>query len=161
MQLAELELSEPAVALVEEEDGGLNGGSLLESARALAKAGLLEDAVPLLAQALTRRGVGMVGLPRHPTGGRWRSVAERVGGHRDGRGLGSTAGAIEGLCGPGRLEDRRVGESGGVRGTRRISGRGFARAAAPGSADAVAPSRGPGRGRQARGREAGPRRAEC
>jgi len=56
MRLAELELSEPAVALVEQEDGGLNGGSLLESARALAKVGLVEDAVTLLAQALTRRG---------------------------------------------------------------------------------------------------------
>jgi len=55
MRLAKLELAEPVVAVVEQPDGTLAGGSLVESARALVKAGLAEDAVSLLAQALTRR----------------------------------------------------------------------------------------------------------
>ena len=55
MRLAKLELAEPVVALVELPDGGLAGGSLLESARALVNAGLAEDAVSVLAQCLTRR----------------------------------------------------------------------------------------------------------
>jgi hypothetical protein len=55
MRLAKLELAEPVVAVVEQPDGTLAGGSLVESARALVKAGLPEDAVSLLAQALTRR----------------------------------------------------------------------------------------------------------
>jgi hypothetical protein len=56
MRLAKLELAEPVIAVVEQPDGGLAGGSLLESARALAKAGLAEDAVSVLAQCLSRRG---------------------------------------------------------------------------------------------------------
>lgn len=56
LRLAKLELAEPVMAVVEQPDGTLAGGSLLESARALVKAGLAEDAVSLLAQALTRRG---------------------------------------------------------------------------------------------------------
>ncbi|MBM4012390.1 MAG: hypothetical protein FJ275_11675 [Planctomycetes bacterium] len=55
MRLAKLELAEPVVTVVEQPDGTLAGGSLVESARALVKAGLAEDAVSLLAQALTRR----------------------------------------------------------------------------------------------------------
>lgn len=55
MRLAKLELAEPVVAVVEQPDGTLAGGSLVESARALVKAGLAEDGVCLLAQALTRR----------------------------------------------------------------------------------------------------------
>ena len=56
MRLAKLELGEPVVAVVEQADGTLAGGSLLESARALVKAGLTEDAVSVLAQSLSRRG---------------------------------------------------------------------------------------------------------
>ena len=56
MRLAKLELPEPVVAVVEQPDGTLAGGSLLESARALVKAGLAEDAVSVLAQSLSRRG---------------------------------------------------------------------------------------------------------
>jgi len=56
MRLAKLELAEPVVAVVEQADGTLAGGSLLESARALVKAGLAEDAVSVLAQSLSRRG---------------------------------------------------------------------------------------------------------
>ena len=56
MRLAKLELGEPVVAVVEQADGTLAGGSLLESARALVKAGLAEDAVSVLAQSLSRRG---------------------------------------------------------------------------------------------------------
>lgn len=56
MRLAKLELSEPAVAVVEQPDGTLAGGSLLEGARALVKAGMAEDAVSVLAQSLSRRG---------------------------------------------------------------------------------------------------------
>ena len=56
MRLAKLELAEPVVAVVEQPDGTLAGGSLLESARALVKAGLAEDAVSVLAQSLSRRG---------------------------------------------------------------------------------------------------------
>lgn len=56
MRLAKLELGEPVVAVVEQPDGTLAGGSLLGSARALVKAGLAEDAVSVLAQSLSRRG---------------------------------------------------------------------------------------------------------
>ncbi|MFY8222351.1 MAG: DUF6931 family protein, partial [Pirellulales bacterium] len=56
MRLAKLELPEPVVAVVEMPDGTLAGGSLLESARALVKAGMVEDAVSVLAQSLSRRG---------------------------------------------------------------------------------------------------------
>ena len=56
MRLAKLELAEPVVAVVEQPDGTLAGGSLVESARALVKAGLAEDAVSVLAQSLSRRG---------------------------------------------------------------------------------------------------------
>ena len=56
IRLAKLELPEPVVAVVEQPDGTLAGGSLLESARALVKAGLAEDAVSVLAQSLSRRG---------------------------------------------------------------------------------------------------------
>ena len=56
MRLAKLDLGEPVVAVVEQADGTLAGGSLLESARALVKAGLAEDAVSVLAQSLSRRG---------------------------------------------------------------------------------------------------------
>ena len=56
MRLAKLELAEPVVAVVEQSDGTLAGGSLVESARALMKAGLAEDAVSVLAQSLSRRG---------------------------------------------------------------------------------------------------------
>ena len=56
MRLAKLELPEPVVAVVEQPDGTLAGGSLLESARALVKAGLAEDAGSVLAQSLSRRG---------------------------------------------------------------------------------------------------------
>jgi hypothetical protein len=56
MRLAKLELPEPVVAVVEQPDGTLAGGSLLESVRALVKAGLAEDAVSVLAQSLSRRG---------------------------------------------------------------------------------------------------------
>jgi len=56
IRLAKLELAEPVVAVVEQADGTLAGGSLLESARALVKAGLTEDAVSVLAQSLSRRG---------------------------------------------------------------------------------------------------------
>ena len=56
MRLAKLELAEPIVAVVEQPDGTLAGGSLVESARALVKAGLAEDAVSVLAQSLSRRG---------------------------------------------------------------------------------------------------------
>lgn len=56
MRLAKLELPEPVVAVVELPDGTLAGGSLVESARALVKAGLAEDAVSVLAQSLSRRG---------------------------------------------------------------------------------------------------------
>ena len=43
MRLAKLELAEPVVAVVEQPDGTLAGGSLLESARALVKAGLAAE----------------------------------------------------------------------------------------------------------------------
>ena len=56
MRLAKLELAEPVVAVVEQPDGTLAGGSLVDSARALVKAGLAEDAVSVLAQSLSRRG---------------------------------------------------------------------------------------------------------
>lgn len=56
MRLAKLDLPDPVVAVVEMADGTLAGGSLLESARALVKAGLAEDAVSVLAQSLSRRG---------------------------------------------------------------------------------------------------------
>jgi hypothetical protein len=56
IRLAKLELPEPVVAVVEQPDGTLAGGSLLESARALVKAGMAEDAVSVLAQSLSRRG---------------------------------------------------------------------------------------------------------
>ena len=56
MRLAKLELAEPVVAVVEQPDGTLAGGSLVESARALVKAGMAEDAVSVLAQSLSRRG---------------------------------------------------------------------------------------------------------
>lgn len=56
MRLAKLELAEPVVAVVEQADGTLAGGSLVESARALVKAGMAEDAVSVLAQSLSRRG---------------------------------------------------------------------------------------------------------
>ncbi len=56
MRLAKLELAEPVVAVVEQPDGTLAGGSLLECVRALVKAGLTEDAVSVLAQSLSRRG---------------------------------------------------------------------------------------------------------
>lgn len=56
MRLAKLELAEPVVAVVEQSDGTLAGGSLLESARTLVKAGMAEDAVSVLAQSLSRRG---------------------------------------------------------------------------------------------------------
>jgi hypothetical protein len=56
MRLAKLELAEPVMAVVEQPDGTLAGGSLLESARALVKAGLAEDAGSVLAQSLSRRG---------------------------------------------------------------------------------------------------------
>ena len=41
MRLAKLELGEPVVAVVEQADGTLAGGSPLESVRLLAKAGLV------------------------------------------------------------------------------------------------------------------------
>lgn len=56
MRLAKLELGEPVVAVVEQADGRLAGGSLVESARELVKAGMAEDAVSVLAQSLSRRG---------------------------------------------------------------------------------------------------------
>jgi hypothetical protein len=55
MRLAKLELADPVVAAVEQPDGTLAGGALVESARALLKAGMAEDAVSVLAQALSRR----------------------------------------------------------------------------------------------------------
>ena len=56
MRLAKLELGELVVAVVEQADGTLAGGSLLESVRALVKAGLAEEAVSVLTQSLSRRG---------------------------------------------------------------------------------------------------------
>ena len=55
MRLAKLELAEPAMALVEQPDGTIAGGSMQECARAIMEAGLTEDAVSVLAQALSRR----------------------------------------------------------------------------------------------------------
>lgn len=55
MRLAKLELAEPAMALVEQSDGTLAGGSMQECARAIMEAGMAEDAVSVLAQALSRR----------------------------------------------------------------------------------------------------------
>lgn len=55
IRLARLELADPVLAVVERPDGTLAGGSLLESARALVKAGMAEDAVSVLAQSLSRR----------------------------------------------------------------------------------------------------------
>ena len=56
IRLAKLELAEPAMALVEQADGTIAGGSMQECARALLKAGMAEDAVSVLAQSLSRRG---------------------------------------------------------------------------------------------------------
>jgi len=55
MRLAKLELAEPAMALVEQPDGTIAGGSMQECARAIMEAGLTEDAVSVLAQSLSRR----------------------------------------------------------------------------------------------------------
>jgi hypothetical protein len=55
MRLAKLELAEPAMALVEQPDGTIAGGSMQECARAIMEAGLKEDAVSVLAQSLSRR----------------------------------------------------------------------------------------------------------
>ena len=55
MRLGKLELPETVVAVVEQSDGTLAGGSLLESARTLVRAGMEEDAVSVLAQSLSRR----------------------------------------------------------------------------------------------------------
>ena len=55
IRLAKLELAEPAMALVEQPDGTIAGGSMQECARAIMEAGLTEDAVSVLAQALSRR----------------------------------------------------------------------------------------------------------
>lgn len=55
MRLAKLELAEPAMALVEQPDGTIAGGSMQACARAIMEAGLTEDAVSVLAQALSRR----------------------------------------------------------------------------------------------------------
>jgi hypothetical protein len=55
MRLGKLELPEKVVAVVEQSDGTLAGGSLLESARTLVRAGMEEDAVSVLAQSLSRR----------------------------------------------------------------------------------------------------------
>lgn len=56
MRLARIDLGERARATVELPDGMLVGGTLVESARVLDEAGLTEDAVNVLAQALSRRG---------------------------------------------------------------------------------------------------------
>ena len=74
MRLAKLELPEPVVAVVEQPDGTLAGGSLVESARALVKAGLAEDAVSVLAQSLSRRGAAWSRITRWL----WEKCDERV-----------------------------------------------------------------------------------
>lgn len=56
MRLTRIDLGERALAVVELPDGMLVGGTLLECARALEKAGMAEDAASVLAQALSRRG---------------------------------------------------------------------------------------------------------
>lgn len=54
-RLTRLELEEPATGLVIRQDGTLAGGTMVEAARVLLGAGLLHDAVSVLAQALSRQ----------------------------------------------------------------------------------------------------------
>lgn len=55
MRLAKLDLSAPSVALVEQADGTIAGGSMQACARMVMEAELTDDAVSILAQALSRR----------------------------------------------------------------------------------------------------------
>jgi hypothetical protein len=54
-RLAKLDLEEAATALLVRPDGTLEGGTMLEGARLLLGAGLLREAVSVLAQALSRQ----------------------------------------------------------------------------------------------------------
>jgi len=54
-RLARIELEDPVLAFLGQPDGSLTGGSMIAAARALVGAGLLEAAVGVLAQALSRR----------------------------------------------------------------------------------------------------------
>jgi hypothetical protein len=54
-RLSRIELDEPTLAVLNQGDGTLLGGSMVEASRALVSRGLLEAAVSVLAQALSRQ----------------------------------------------------------------------------------------------------------
>lgn len=54
-RLSRIELDEPTLAVLNQGDGSLLGGSMVEASRALVLKGLLEAAVSVLAQALSRQ----------------------------------------------------------------------------------------------------------
>lgn len=54
-RLSRIELDEPTLAVLNQGDGTLLGGSMVEASRALVSKGLLEAAVSVLAQALSRQ----------------------------------------------------------------------------------------------------------